>query len=142
MRELDVCMFECEFIFGKLFETDYDVLCGCFFPGSFGDEGCADSGEFGVIKDADGGVLYVDFVAGFDELGCVSMTDMWCRLLHTAFVVFGVSADLCSRGLLSERRWRVVGSDMSSMVFNLFEPAFFFLLMLLAGSELYSCRNS
>lgn len=68
VRELNVCMFEREFIFRKFFETDYDVVCGGVFPGSFWDEGCANSFEFRVVEDAFRGVFNVDFVACVDEL--------------------------------------------------------------------------
>ena len=110
VRELDVRVLERELVFGEFFEADDYVVLRSVDPGAFGDEGCADGGEFGVLEDAFGGVLDIDLVACIEELLCGGGSD--CE--SVSGVVWGVGrgselrAERCSRGLLSERRWRVV----------------------------------
>ena len=66
--ELDVSVFEGEFVFGEFFEADDDVVCGSVNPAAFGNEGGADSFELGIIEDAFFAALDVYFVACIEEL--------------------------------------------------------------------------
>ena len=66
--ELDVRMFEGEFVFGELFEADDDVVGGCIDPAALGDERGADSFELGVVKDALLASLHIYRVACLEEL--------------------------------------------------------------------------
>jgi hypothetical protein len=77
-------------------------------PAAFGDESCANIGELAVVEYAKRGALYVDFVAGFYEsFGCCGCDSR--AVSKRDFDGGGdIRADLCSSGLVSARRWRVV----------------------------------
>ena len=79
MCELDVGVFECEFVFRELFQADDNVVVGSFCPATFRDEGCADSFEFGVLEDPLWAALDIDCIARIDKLLCGGRCD-WVLL--------------------------------------------------------------
>lgn len=84
-------------------------------PAAFGDESCANVGELAVVEYAKRGALYVDFVTGFYEsFGCCGCDSR--GVSKREFDGGGdIRADLCSSGLVSARRWRVVAMLVGSI---------------------------
>jgi hypothetical protein len=108
--KLHVRVFEGEAVFGEFFEANYDVGGGGGDPAAFWDEGCADSGEFLVVEDAERGAFDIDGVAGGKEGGgcCGCYSGGVSKVADLRRGGKGIRAERCSSALVSARRCRVV----------------------------------